>query len=195
MNFFAHRMKDAGATPEYPGSARHCVLLVVLLCGLFASCVKQELDLFSGPGKRPVYVPVSELGAIENLPPQPIAKTGTIFLRDTLLFLLEQKKGIHVFDIRDSLNTVNLTFFQLPAVTDFTIVGNRLYADSWRDLITIDISDLYAIRLVDRKTNVFSPVLYPPLYQGIFECVDESRGAVVDWIDADLVDVRCTTVN
>ncbi len=193
MTFIAPWANSVRAIGVQPGT-KICAL-AIMLCSLFASCVKQELDSFSGLGKRPVYLPVSELGAIENLPPQQIAKTGTIFLRDTLFFMLEQKKGIHVFNVKDSLNTVSLTFFQIPAITDFTIVGDLLYADSWRDLVVIDISDLFAIRLVDRQTNVFSPVLYPPLYNGIFECVDESRGAVVDWIDADLEDARCTTVN
>jgi hypothetical protein len=199
MNQIAYQADRVG---EHPGRRRAhsrgvTLIMFHFLLGLllFAACEKPEQDLFSGMGKRPVYVPVAELAAIENLAPQPIANTGTIFLRDTLFFMLEQKKGIHVFSVKDSLNTVNLTFFQIPAVTDFTLVGDRLYADSWRDLVTIDISDLLAIRLVDRKTNVFSPVLYPPLYNGIFECVDESRGAVVDWIDADLENVRCATVN
>jgi len=199
MNQSARQADRVGASPvRRRTSARGTMrTLLGVLFGLlwFAACEKPEQDLISGMGKRPVYVPVAELAAIENLPPQPIAQTGTIFLRDTLFFMLEQKKGIHVFSVKDSLNTVNLTFFRIPAVTDFTLVGDRLYADSWRDLVTIDISDLLAIRLVDRKTNVFSPVLYPPLYNGIFECVDESRGAVVDWLDADLENVRCATAN
>lgn len=169
------------------------VLGAFLLALLSGGCIQTELELFNGRGKRPVYAPLSELTNIGNLPPQPIEATGTIFLRDTLFFMLEQKKGIHVFNVKDSLNTVNLTFFRIPAVTDFTLVGDRLYADSWRDLVTIDISDLFAIRVVDRRANAFIPILYPPLYRGIFECVDESRGAVVGWEDADLEDVRCAT--
>ncbi len=166
------------------------------MCGwLFSSCVKEEIESYSGMGKRPVYVPVSELGDIKNLPPQPIAQTGAIFLQDTLFFMLEQKKGIHVFNLKDSLNPAYLTFFNIPAVTDFTISNDRLYADSWKDLVTIDISDLYHIREVDRETDVFSPILYPPLYEGFFECVDESKGAVVDWVDADLEKALCHTVN
>ncbi|HNL38701.1 MAG TPA: hypothetical protein PKH43_06200, partial [Saprospiraceae bacterium] len=94
----------------------------------------------------------------------------------------------------DSANVQQLTFFQIPAVTDFTISGQRLYADSWRDLLTIDIGNLYDIRVLDRQKDVFSPLLFPPLYNGIFECVDESKGAVIGWEDAMLDDVRCTTV-
>ena len=170
-------------------------VLFWLCCTFGSGCVKEEIQYFSGMGKRPVYLPVSALNDITNLEPQPIVNTGTIFLKDTLFFMLEQKKGIHVFNIRDSLHILNLTFFQIPAVSDFSISGNRLYADSWKDLVTIDISDLYHIRVLNRQADVFSPLLYPPLYDGIFECVDESRGAVVGWEDAQLERADCRTVN
>jgi len=177
-------------------AGKYTLPTLLLLCGcLFGSCVKEEIETFDGMGKRPIYVPASSLGDIKNLPPQPIAQTGTIFLLDTLFFLMEQKKGIHVYSLQDSLNPVYLTFFNIPVVSDFTIANNRLYADSWKDLVTIDISDLYNIRVVDRKTDVFAPILYPPLYNGYFECVDESRGAVVGWEDVYLEKARCHTVN
>ncbi len=172
------------------------ILFALLLTVLGGSgCEKPEIEAYSGPGKRPVYLPVSALTDIKNLTPQPTQQTGTIFLQDTLFFMLEQKKGIHVFNVKDSLHVFALTFFQIPAITDFTISGNRLYADSWKDLVTIDISDLYHIREIDRQTNAFSPLLYPPLYNGIFECVDESKGAAVGWEDAILDNARCRTVN
>jgi hypothetical protein len=167
---------------------------VALLLTLLA-CKKTPLDGYSGAGKKPVYVPLSELTDIKNLPLQPIEATGTIFLMDTLFFMLEQGKGIHVFNLKDSANTVNLTFWKIPAIRDFIISGNRLYADSWRDLVTIDISDLYQIREIGRAKEVFDPSLFPPLFNGPFECVDESKGAVVRWEDAQLNNVLCQTVN
>lgn len=166
---------------------------VMLLGWLCAGCDKPEFETYSGMGKRPVYIPVAALKDIGSMPPQPIVQTGAIFLRDTMFFMLEQKKGIHVFNLKDSLDPVALAFFQIPAITDFTIVGDRLYADSWKDFITIDISDLYHIREVNRQTDVFIPALYPPLYDGYFECVDESNGAVVDWEDVYLDAARCNT--
>ena len=163
-------------------------------CAAWSGCIVDP-ELPAGPGKRPVYAPLSELNNITNSAPQPIGTTGTIFLRDTLFFMLEQKKGIHVFNVKDSSNVVALTFFKIPAVTDFSISGNRLYADSWKDLVTIDISDLYHIALLNRQKDVFEPLLYPPLYDGVFECVDESKGAVIDWEDAELENADCFTTN
>ena len=170
-----------------------CLSALCLLLCLLGSCEKQEREFFNGLGKRPVYVALSELRDIRSEPPQPIQLSGTIFLQDTLLFLLEQRKGIHVFNLRDSLNTINLAFFKIPAITDFVVSGHFLYADSWKDLVVIDISNLNDIRETDRIPDIINPALYPPLYNGIFECVDESKGAVIGWEDATLEDAKCMT--
>ncbi len=162
---------------------------------LLSACVEEPVFFYNGMGKKPVYLPLSALNDIRSTSPRPIGLSGPIFLRDTLFFMLEQRKGIHVFSVSDPVNPVALAFWQIPAVSDFTISGNRLYADSWRDLLTIDISNLYDIRLLDRQINTFEPLLFPPLYNGPFECVDESKGAVVDWVDAQLEDAKCWTVN
>ena len=170
------------------------IAALFLLVLLLSACTEKEPLGFNGAGKRPVYLPESEINDISNLPPQPVQQSGTIFLLDTLFFMVESRKGIHVYNVKDSANVQELTFLQIPAVTDFSISGNRLYADSWRDLVTIDISDLFNIRLTDRQRNVFEPLLFPPQYNGFFECVDVSRGAVVGWEDAQLENALCQIV-
>lgn len=170
------------------------ILFSLLLLCLLGSCTKQDPYFYDGLGKRPVYAPLSALLDIKNEAPQAIQTSGTIFLRDTLLFILEQRKGIHVFSLADTLNTVNLAFFKIPAITDFTVVGKTIYADSWKDLVVIDISNLNQISEKNRIRDVITPALYPLLYDGAFECVDESKGAVVDWEDATLTDAKCTTI-
>lgn len=167
---------------------------LVLLC-IWSGCVQYERSFYSGPGKKPVYTPLSELTDIKNEAPKPIQLSGTIFLKDTLLFILEQRKGIHVFSLQDTSNTVNLAFIKIPAVTDFVVSGSLIYADCWKDLVVIDISDLYHIRETSRIKNAITPVLYPLLYNGIFECADESKGAIIDWEDAMLEDAKCVTIN
>lgn len=169
----------------------HLLLLMVLLAG----CTKEDRIFYTESGKKPIYLPISELQDIKSDAPRAITQTGTIFLRDTLFFVLEQHQGIHVYNLKDSLNTINLTFLKIPAITDFTIAGNRLYADSWRDLVVIDISNLLQIQEISRIPGVIQPPLYPPLYDGVFECVDESMGAVIGWEDAYLGNARCITTN
>jgi len=170
-------------------------LTIVFVLVIFSGCFKQDATGFDGFGKMPIYKAIEELDDITNLEPQINQQSGPIFLLDSLFFMTEFKKGIHVYDIGDSTQIRNLTFIQIPAVTDFTIEGHYLYADSWRDLVTINIADLYNIKLLSRQTDVFEPLLYPALYNGFFECVDLNRGAVVGWEDVLLENVKCQSIN
>jgi hypothetical protein len=170
------------------------ILLLFLSLAMLQACVKEGDVSYSGPGKRPIYLSVAELQQIRNLDPKPIQSSGTIFLKDTLLFVMEQGRGIHVFSLKDTANTVNLTFFSIPAISDFTLVGDYLYAASWKDLVVIDILDLRHIAEVNRISNAVEPPLYPLLYDGHFECVDERKGAVVGWEDANLEEAYCNTL-
>lgn len=159
------------------------------------SCTKEEPEFFSGPGKYPVYIASDQLDNIANLASKTVENVGPIFLLDDLFFMTDLGKGIQVFDIQDSTMVMPLTFIQIPAVTDFTTDGNLLYADSWMDLVTLDISDLYQVKLVNRVEGVIDPLLFPPLYNGPFECVNISRGAVVAWRDTVFSTVNCHTIN
>lgn len=172
-----------------------CLFFCYTMILFLGSCVKEEQTFYDGFGKKPVYIPLAELRDIRNEAPRPIQLSGTIFLKDTLLFILEQRKGIHVFNLKDTLNTVNLAFLKIPAITDFVVSGNLIYADSWKDLVVIDISNLHQISETARIQNVITPALYPLLYNGYFECVDESKGAIIDWEDATLDNAKCVTVN
>lgn len=160
-----------------------------------SGCVKEEPPFFDGMGKKPVYISGAALHEIKTEPPRPISSSGTIYLQDTLLFILEQGAGIHVFSLKDTANSVNLAFLKIPAATDFVVDQKRLYADSWKDLVEVDISDLANIKELYRVENTINPPLYPLLYDGIFECVDESKGAVVGWEDALLENAQCRTIN
>lgn len=195
MNTLPSRPESSAYFPLpacFPQAARLLVGWLFAACAL-AACTEKEPLGFSGAGKRPVYLPESQLSDIRNLPPQPVQQSGSIFLLDTLFFMVEFKKGIHVYRIGDSADVRELTFFNIPAVTEFSISGDRLYADSWRDLLTIDISNLYQIRLLNRQVRVIEPLLFPPQYDGFFECVEETKGAVVGWEDAELDNALCRT--
>lgn len=171
------------------------LLPAVLVLWLFSGCDDTSIEPFSGMGKKPIYIPQSQLSDIKSLPPRPVELSGSIFLRDTFFFMLEQRQGIHVFNVADPANPVAVAFWQIPAIGDFSMSGNRLFVDSWRDLVTIDISDIFNIRSIDRQTDLFDPLLFPPLFNGIFECVDETKGAVTGWEDAFLTEAYCRTFN
>ncbi len=167
--------------------------MIALILFLLSGCTKTEYPFYSGKGKRPVYVDQAFLEDIQNEAPQPVVQGGTIILKDTLLFQLDHGRGIHVFDVSDPGNALPLTFIRIPAISSFTISGHILYADNWRDLVTLDITDLFQVVVLGRQKNIFEPLMYPVQYSGIFECVNLEKGAVVGWEDSELTNVRCRT--
>ena len=171
------------------------VSLLFVLCLLLTSSCNDDWPGHSGLGMQPVYTSIDQLDEIGNMEVQAIQNSGPIYLRGDFFFMTENKKGIHVFDIADEEQEEALTFIAIPAITDFTIDGQYLYADSWRDLVTIDISDIYNVQFLSRQKDLIDPILYPLFYNGPFECIDESNGAVVGWEETELSNVECHTTN
>ena len=174
---------------------RYVLSLSIAVSLLLSSCTKEEYLAYSGFGKVPIYVAFSELDNIRSQDPQAIERSGPIFLLGDFFFMVEAGKGIHVFDLTDVNQENSITFINIPAVSDFTIDGNILFADSWKDLVSIDISDIHNVVFLSRTTDVFDPFLFPQLFVGPFECVDPDRGAVIGWEDKNLENVLCHTVN
>jgi hypothetical protein len=168
-------------------------LLIGLVClGLFAACKEQD-PLYDGLGKQPVYMSYEELTDIRNEEIQPVINSGPVFLRDPYLFMVEKKQGIHVFQISNSSDPQPVTFLKIPGVNDFTLTGDLLYADNGPNLVTINISDIMNIQVVSIQTDMFKPILFPPDYEGFFECADPSKGFVSGWKDAFITNAACQT--
>jgi len=105
---------------------KRILFFVIAIITMLSSCFKEERSDFEGFGKKPIYKAIEELDAITNLSPQIVQQSGPIFLLDSLFFMTEYKKGIHIYNIADSAQISSLTFIQIPAVTDFTIENNYL---------------------------------------------------------------------
>jgi hypothetical protein len=168
-------------------------LSILILLFLFASCNKKHDD-FNVTGMKPTYISYNDLLQFEQQPPQPVLNAGQILLYHNYVFLGEINKGIHVIDMTDTIHPVNIYFLKIPGNKDEVAQNDRLYADNGPHLLTLDISDIHHITLIERAMNVFRPSeMYPLDYSGYFECVDESKGWVVDWEEASLDNPRCKT--
>ena len=85
-----------------------------------------------------------------------LVNPGKLYTKDGYLFINEVKQGIHVIDNRDPANPKPLAFINIPGNGDMAVRDNFLYADSYMDLVTLDISNLTNIREVARTQNVFT---------------------------------------
>ena len=166
----------------------------LFLCVILFNACQEKHDDFHVTGMKPEYISYDGLLVFEQQPPQAVVNAGQILLYNNYVFLGEINKGIHIIDVSDTLNPVNLSFLKIPGNKDVVAEDNRMYADNGPHLLTLDITDIHHITLVERALNVFRPSeMYPLEYSGYFECIDLSKGWVVGWEEAELDNPKCKT--
>jgi len=87
--------------------------------------------------------------------PKPIENAGKIFVAEDQLLIGEEGKGIHVVDNSDPENPTNLSFINIPGNREYFVAGNTLYAESYYDMVKIDISNKDQPRLISRVVDAF----------------------------------------
>lgn len=151
--------------------------LSVLLEGCTDTCEVQYQYVYY----EPVYTKLSDIRAgIEVTGPQPLAAIGKIYFKDNFLFINEPGEGIHVIDDNNKSNPVKKAFIEIPGNYDLAIKGNILYADSYIDLVALDITDLNSIKEVDREENFFSN------YNSLGFYADAVQGVVTEWQEKEM---------
>ncbi len=93
---------------------------------------------------------------IINESPQDLVNPGKIYVYDNYLIINEVKKGLHIIDNTNPTNPVNLSFLKIPGVLDMAVRDNILYADSYTDLVALDITNPKSIKEVGRVKNMFN---------------------------------------
>lgn len=166
--------------------AIHSFLMLLLFGTLLVSggCVKDTCDathvyvLY-----KPVYIQPAVLRTKITLDgPQKLQQAGKIYVYGHYLFVNEYEAGIHIFDNQNPSNPRALGFLKIPGNIDMAVRNNLLYADSYVDLVTFDLSNPEAPRMVSRLENVFPHFGW-----------DEKQGFLVDYSPTKTEDViPCT---
>ena len=104
----------------------------------------------------PVYMSYETLrSSVRVEEARPMDDVGRIYSFQNLLFVNERNRGIHVIDNVDPFEPNAIGFINIPGNLDIVIRGDRLYADSFIDLVTLDISNPDDVTVVDRQVEVF----------------------------------------
>lgn len=160
---------------------RFNIVAMLLLGFVFNSCMDQYTEVFTA--NSPIYMSYEELrNAVEMQSAKDLENPGKIYFKDGYIFVNEELKGIHVFDNTDPQNPQNMGFIAIPGNVDMAIKNNILYADSYIDLVAIDISNVTNPSEVERIKNIF-PYTTPPPREEDYRIakVDEDKGVVIDW--------------
>ena len=110
-----------------------------------------------------------------------LTNPGKIYYKDNYIFIVEELKGIHVYDNSNPSSPVKKTFVKIPGVIDISISGFIMYADSYVDLVVLDVEDVSRIHEVGRIKDVIPYTVPPSATDYPMGNIDKDRGVVIGW--------------
>ena len=151
-----------------------------LLIVVFNSC--EDATYKEYKGNAPVYLTYEELRTpVTGDQNVDLKNPGKIYFKDNYIFIVEELKGIHVFDNTDPSSPVKKVFIKLPGVVDISISGYIMYADSYIDLVVLDVQNIDNIHEVGRLKDIL-PYTVPPTGNDYpMAYVDQKKGVVISW--------------
>lgn len=163
------------------------LLAAILLAASFTSCSDQVEVTHRYTFMKPVYTTTAEIrNSFEILPSQPMTSTGKIYYRAPYLFVNQPGEGVHVINNSDPMNPVNERFIKIPGNFDMAVQGTILYADSYVNLLAINISDVNDVKITKRVESAFP--LYNSWSWGMASW-DENLGILTSWEEEEAVEV------
>lgn len=173
-------------------------VILLLLLGAGYACNSWDDGWGKPPkevmGYKPVYMPRQAAYTVSVEAPQALVKPGKIYIYYNYLFIVERLKGIHVFNNQDPADPKAIKFINVPGCNDVAVSNGILYADNVNDLVAFDIKDIDNITIAKRVANQFPQgfQLYPEqIRDEYFECVDTTKGVVIDWEYTTLNNPKC----
>jgi hypothetical protein len=156
------------------------ISILVLSILLFSSCEDSTYKEYKG--NAPVYMSYDNLREAVALEQNvTLENPGKIYFKDNYIFIVEELKGIHVYDNSNPALPVKKVFVKLPGVVDISISGSVMYADSFVDLVVLDVQNIDNIHEVGRVKDIL-PYTVPPVENDYpMAYVDREKGVVAGW--------------
>ncbi len=143
-------------TPIKMRSALPLLSLMSLVVVITTSCTDTCETTSAYTYYEPVYTPLSEIrSAVGFQESREITQSGKIYLIQEHLLINEPGAGIHIINNENPENPENLGFINIPGNMEMAAVDGFLYADSYTDLVIIDISDLTNPHEINRVEDLF----------------------------------------
>ena len=133
-------------------------LLAFLTVFFTVSCSDSCQRTVSYINYEPIYRTTDEVRAALHFTnaPREINNPGRLYFKDGYMYINEVGEGIHVVNNTNPRFPVSVGFVNIPGNFDLAAKGNFLYADSYVDLVVLNISDPGNITLVSRAESVFA---------------------------------------
>jgi hypothetical protein len=105
----------------------------------------------------PVFKTFQEIKStqVRSESPRELESPGKIYFYNNLIFINEKREGVHIIDNSQPSNPVKIKFLSIPGNDDIAVRNGILYANSYIDLLAIDLKD-YQVK--GRAEGVFKPL-------------------------------------
>ena len=127
----------------------------------FTSCKDQVTETVTYKINEPIFMTASTFRNSVKVVPEPraINTLGKMCFYNGYLYISEPDSGIHVIDNRDPVHPQQVGFIELMGNADLAIRDNKLYADSYIDLVWFDITNPGQPELQGRLDSIFPSAL------------------------------------
>lgn len=150
---------------------------------LVTSCAEEDCH-YSYTYYEPIFMSYDEFRSlpIDLQQPRELQDIGRIYFYNNYLFINERNEGIHIIDNRNPSLPRQIGFLSIKGNVDLAIADNILYADSYTDLLVINIASIQSPKLVKRIEMAFKNQIF-----GNGGYADPTHGIVVDWEAKEIV--------
>ena len=130
------------------------IIGLMVLGAIFSGCATYEDDPYCKKYTLMSFDELRQSVSIEE--PREIETAGKIYTYQQLLLINEPNVGIHIIDNTDKMNPIPKAFIRLYGNVDIAVKDGFLYADSFMDLVVLDIKDIENIKVVKRVNDTFA---------------------------------------
>ncbi|NIJ50958.1 LVIVD repeat-containing protein [Dyadobacter arcticus] len=127
---------------------------------------------------------------VKSESPRGLEKPGKMYVKGNYLYVNEIKKGIHIIDNSNPSSPKFVSFINIPGNGDIAVRDNVLYADSFSDLVAIDISNPAEAKEIERVKNVFKNGLFDGGLWNLNESIGSINDQNVEYV-TETVTVNC----
>lgn len=154
--------------------------LLTILVLAFSSCEDKHMQSYMA--NVPLYLSYDDLrSSFKVSGERALEKPGKIYFKDNYMYINEYQEGIHVVDLSDPENPLKLSFIEIPGNVDISIRNDVLYAESYVDLVLIDVSNPSIPLYIKRIEDMFEYVIPPYDYEYPLDEIDQDKGVITGY--------------
>ncbi len=159
---------------------KRLLLLLSIISLVLTSCEDKRLQTYMA--NVPVYLSYEALrSSFDVKSGVSMEKPGKISFYDSYMFINEYQEGIHVVDLSDPTSPEIKAFIEIPGNVDMAIRNGQLFAESFVDLLVIDITNPEQPVLERRIEDLFEYVIPPYDYDYPLDEIDEKKGVITGY--------------